>query len=133
MFKQSPGDGRNVGPAAVPPELHNSPNPIDVVGLSLLLVGDQVVEQPLLFLLRRGDGDKVATLPPALGDLVRNGVAVVEAEMAGRFLERRVQDRVFDDDVGQGGLPGRVRGEDRQRPYVVTARRLPVSKNPTSV
>ena len=62
----------------------------------------------LALLLRLGDRDEVGAEPAPVDDLVGDAV-VVEAEVPGRLVERRVEDRVLDDDVGHdSSLPGRL-------------------------
>jgi len=52
---------------------------------------------PALF-PRPGDRHKIRAGSPAVNDLIRDAF-VAEAEMAGRLVERRVDDRVFDHDL----------------------------------
>ena len=61
-------------------------------------------------LLRLRDRHEVRRRAAAVDDLVRDPL-VVEAEVARRRVERRVQDRVLDDDLrtGHGGPQGRYR------------------------
>ena len=51
---------------------------------------------PLLLWL--GDGDEIGTGPAAVNNLAGDAL-VAKSEMAGRLVERRVDDRVFDDDL----------------------------------
>ena len=85
VFEQGPGDSGDVRPAAVPPQLDRGPDAVDVIRLGLLLLGEQVVEQPLLLLLRGRDRDEVTALPAAVANLAGDVIGVVE--QGGRDVE----------------------------------------------
>ena len=55
----------------------------------------------LALLLGLGDGDEVRTDAALLGDFVRDAL-VGKPEVSPWFLERRVDDRIFDDDLLHG-------------------------------
>src|SRR5690606_32824644 len=83
-----------------------SPKPdaaTDVVDDLVLLdtvLGPFRIELKLLgpLLLRLGDWDEVRT-SPAAGNYLIGDALVTELEMVGRLVERRVDDRVLDDDL----------------------------------
>jgi len=56
---------------------------------------------PLALLSWRGDGDEVGAFAAAFDDLIRNPL-VGEPEMPLRFLEWRVDDRIFNDHLFHG-------------------------------
>jgi len=56
----------------------------------------------LAFLSWLCDGDEIRTGATAVNLFICDSL-VIESEVAGRLLERRVDDRVFDDDLGHMG------------------------------
>ena len=82
-------------------------------------------------LLRLGDRDEIGAGPAAVDDFVGDAL-VGEAEMARRLVERRVDDRVFDDDLahratlelqfaGEGGFLSAARKSCASKPRLALA------------
>ena len=107
VFKQRAGHGRHVRPAAVSPQLDACRMRLTWSLSVFFSSASRSSNSPLHLLLRRGDREEVAALAPALVDLVRDRVRVVEPEVPRRLVERRVQNRVLDDDRGHGWAFGR--------------------------
>lgn len=69
----------------------------------LLVLGVEIDRQLLALLLRRRDGHEVAARPPPLDDFGRDVVLLVELEVPGRLVERRVEDGFLMTTGGMGG------------------------------
>ena len=100
VVEQARGRRRDADVAALAPERDAATDVVDELVLFDAVLGPLGVEQQLLgpLLLRLGDGDEIRTGPAAVDDLVGDAL-VGEPEMARRLVERRVDDRVLDDDL----------------------------------
>ena len=102
---QARGGGRYADVAALAPHADAPTDVVDELVLLDAVLGPLGVKLKLLaFLLRPGDGDEIGAGPAAVNDLVGDAL-VGKAKMAGRFVERRVEDWILDDDLVHTG-PG---------------------------
>ena len=107
--------GRHADIAALAPQGNAAPDVVDeLVLLDTVLRPFRLDEELLALLPRLRDRHEVGADPPAGDDLVRDAL-VGKPEMAGRLVERRVDDWIFDNDLGYAIEILAGRGSGRQR------------------
>lgn len=114
VCNQAGGGRRHAGISAFAPHADPSPNFIHKLILFYPVLRPLRIKTKLKasLLLRSGDGHEIGAGPALLDNLIGNAV-VVKAEMPLGFIEGRIENRVFYDDLGHGVDTLALSGEEK--------------------